>query len=137
DAAIVAEAARAASNSQSVANGVRRNKNRCRNPAPVPPPESGTENRSFPPPESGTTGSVQKPALLSISRVGARSGALEAPLQPYLSSAASIDPTQLVWATPVVTEVTDRMEAAAIRMALTTISPQLRDAVARRGWAVQ
>jgi hypothetical protein len=66
-AAIAAESARAASSPEAIANGARRNKNRCRKPAPVPPPETGTEIRNFPPPESGPTGWGQKPALLSIS----------------------------------------------------------------------
>jgi hypothetical protein len=119
---------------ESVSNGARRNKNRCRKPAPVSPPKSGTETQNFPPPESNTTGSVQKPALLSISRVGERSEPTEAPLQPDLSPAA--DPTRRVWMTPFVTEVTDPVEAAAIRSALTRISPQLRQAMVRRGWAI-
>jgi hypothetical protein len=135
DADAAARLARAAASAQAVSNGARRNRNQCRKPAPVPPPESGTENRNFPPPESGTTGSVQKPALLSISRVGERSGLTEAPLQPDLTSGAARDPIPLSWATPFVTEVTDRMEAAAIRAALTTTSPQLRQAMVRRGWA--
>jgi hypothetical protein len=136
DAAMAAQGARAASRPQAVANGARRNRNRPRKPAPVPPPETGTENRNFPPPETGTTGSVQKPALLSISRVGERSGLTEAPLQPDLNSAGSSDPIPLVWATPFLTEVTDSGEAAAIRMALTTVSPQLRETIMRRGWVM-
>jgi hypothetical protein len=73
EAAAAAECARAASRPEAVANGVRRNRNRPRKPAPAPTPKTGTENRNFPAPETGTTGSVQKPALLSISRVGERS----------------------------------------------------------------
>jgi hypothetical protein len=137
EAAMAAQCARSASSPQSVADGVRRNRNRCRKPAPVPPPETGTENRNFPPPESGTTGSVQKPALLSISRVGERSEPTEASLQPDPNSVSTSDHIPIVWTTPLVTEVTDRLEAAAIRTALVTISPHLREAMTRRGWATE
>src|SRR5262249_25126405 len=123
DAAVVAQSARVSSRAEAVANGTRRNKNRCRKPAPVSAPQTGTENRNFPPPESGTTGSVQKPALLSISRVGEHSGPFEAALQPDLASVASSDPISPVWTTPFLTEVTDRMEAAVIRAAHPMISP--------------
>jgi hypothetical protein len=134
-AAVAAESARAASSPEAVANGARRNTNRRRKPAPVPPPQTGIENRNLPPPESGTTGSVQKPALLSISRVGERSGLTEAPLQPDIGSAGTIGPIPAVWTTPVLIEVTGPMEAAALRRALSTVSPQLREAMVRRGWA--
>jgi hypothetical protein len=137
EAAAAAESARAAARPEAVANGVLRNRNRGRKPAPVPPPKTGTDTQNFPPPKTGTTGSVQEPALHSISRVGERSGAGEASLQP------DRDPHErnlipLVWRTPVVTEVMDQFAAAAIRTALThTVSPHLRQAMVRRGWAMQ
>jgi hypothetical protein len=137
EAARAAECARAASRPEAVANGVRRNKNRRRKPAPVPPPQTGTDTQNFPTPETGTTGSVQKPALRSISRVGERSGPTEAPLRPDLGAGERDLP--LVWRTPVVTEVMGHTAAAAIRTALTppTVSPHLRQALVRRGWAMQ
>src|SRR5262245_7171610 len=107
-AAAVAQSARAACSPQSVANGVSRNRNRRRKSAPVPPSQTGTEKRNLPPPESGTTGSVQKPALLSISRVGERSEPTEPTLQPV-------------------------REVAAPRTVPTTVSPQLRESMKRRG----
>jgi hypothetical protein len=136
EAVIAAQLARTSLSAERVSNGTRTNKNRCRKPAPVSPPQTGTEIQKFPPPESDTTGSVQKPALLSISRVGERSGPTETPLQPDFSGAAASGPIPRVWMTPVVTEVTDRTEARVIRSALTTISPQLRQAMVRRGWAI-
>jgi hypothetical protein len=138
EAAMAAECARAASRPEAVANGVRRNRNRPRKPAPIPLPQTGTDTQNFPTPETGTTGSVQKPALRSISRVGERSGPIEAPLQPDLG-AGERDLIPLVWRTPVLTEVMGQIAAAAIRTALTppTVSPHLRHAMVRRGWAMQ
>src|SRR5262245_12119276 len=136
EAASIANSARAASSRESGTNGGRRNRTRPRNPAPVPTPETDIENRNFPPPESGTTESVQKPALLSISRVGERSGPTEAPLQPDLSQSNPSDLITLAWTTPVLIEVKDPVEMAAIRRtstALPTVSPQLRQALMRRG----